>query len=574
MDVDVSSLPVCSEVRQRSRRCKVNLVEDQEEVVKVLKSQFVIAWVGSRAPNKEHRLGQHDSEQLGGRVNDFLADKQIPILPPWADCTSKTCGLVLVKFKEGGTTSNLVRRTAEERILAGMHGGFQHCFSFDVVEKCGITRCVSNDAIWTAMGENKNLSMHDAIALGEMCVDRFLSLDSTGASTVGVEFERWCHQYNLHRQPKPITLVFLPCPVSLLLTQTDGWQTMALSWNQKFHKRCPYASFRDDLQQWRVCLQQLLPDELSLPGQPIETPKLVAGQSLFLELQDHIQSLTHQAMLACSDDEAKKNLEDMSKHWLSWLERLAKAHSADEFLEYSWSRSCTRGGFWQPIVAQHGKYSAAFIVQCLQVTLGALLSTNVQGRDYFRSHMRKVICCLPPNLASLLAEQLDHVALPSRQTMDRGRLWLDVAEMLRQRDLSKDGIERGDVYFVLGDSSPIGHRNFLMLEENILDGRKIQLAGQAALNMKHLSKRMLDLPPVDQGEAVDVSKLHARQITESFRHHVNPPTVLAQQRSKLEHKWYNMMHTWRLENWDWPLVARKAKSVFQTCTDGGPETHF
>ncbi len=107
--------------------------------------------------------------------------------------------------------------------------------------------------------------------------------------------------------------------------------------------------------------------------------------------------------------------------------------------------------------------------------------------------------------------------------MDRGRLWLDVAEMLRQRDLSKEGIERGDVYFVLGDSSPIGHRNFLMLEENILDGRKIQLAGQAALNMKHLSKRMLDLPPVDQGEAVDVSKLHARQITESFRHHVNPP---------------------------------------------------
>ena len=82
MDVDVYSLPVCSEVIQRSRRCKVNLVEDQEEIVKALKSKFVIAWVGSRAPNKEHRLGQHDSDQLGGRVNDFLADKQIPILPP------------------------------------------------------------------------------------------------------------------------------------------------------------------------------------------------------------------------------------------------------------------------------------------------------------------------------------------------------------------------------------------------------------------------------------------------------------------------------------------------------------
>ncbi len=83
-----------------------------------------------------------------------------------------------------------MRRTAEERILAGMHGGFQRCFSFDVVEKCGIKRCFSNDAVWTAMGENKNLSMHDAIALRETCVDRFLSLDSTGASTVGVEFER------------------------------------------------------------------------------------------------------------------------------------------------------------------------------------------------------------------------------------------------------------------------------------------------------------------------------------------------------------------------------------------------
>ncbi len=57
-------------------------IEDQEEAVKALKSKFVIAWVGSRTPNKEHRLGQHDSDQLGGHVNDFLADKQIPILPP------------------------------------------------------------------------------------------------------------------------------------------------------------------------------------------------------------------------------------------------------------------------------------------------------------------------------------------------------------------------------------------------------------------------------------------------------------------------------------------------------------
>ena len=234
-----------------------------------------------------------------------------------------------------------------------------------------------------------------------------------------------------------------------------------------------------------------MPDAESNKEATVELPKLATGQGTVFEIAEHLQALTQKAASACEDSESKQDLEAVSKHWLLWLQRLASATSPEEFNRYVWSKSSRRGENWQPLVHEHGRFSADFILQCLQVTFGALISTTCSGSAYFRNHMRRVIQCLPPNLASLLEEPLDKVVLPSRQTLDRGRLWLDSAFMIYQRDVNKAGIERGDVLYVLGDASPLAHKNMLMLEHWRLDGSKVALAGQAAMYMKQVEQVIL-----------------------------------------------------------------------------------
>ena len=89
--------------------------------------------------------------------------------------------------------------------------------------------------------------------------------------------------------------------------------------------------------------------------------------------------------------------------------------------------------------------------------------------------------------------------------------------------------------------------------------------------MKQLARQVLLAEPEEQAEIVGNMMLCSQEVTKAMRHHVYVPTVLAQTRSKVQHRIYNALHAMRLERFSWPEVSQHVKAVWLACSDGGTE---
>ena len=90
---------------------------------------------------------------------------------------------------------------------------------------------------------------------------------------------------------------------------------------------------------------------------------------MFTDLAEHIRFLTERATNEHDPEEA--DAADITKansvHWITWLGRLATAHSTEEFNRRAWEKTLGRGGHYARQVGNHGRFEADYLMQSLRV---------------------------------------------------------------------------------------------------------------------------------------------------------------------------------------------------------------
>ena len=160
---------------------------------------------------------------------------------------------------------------------------------------------------------------------------------------------------------------------------------------------------------------------------------------------------------------------------------------------------------------------------------------------------------------------MDDVLVPTRRTLDRSRLHVDVALMMVQRLENDEAVQRRDIYNLMFDSSPIRGRNWFQIQSVRVPGDVLLQGGSAILALKRSGQQMK--AALEDPEAVgpalaaqlEESQSLASVVGTTMRTHVLPPTVLAQKKTKLQHKATNLVHVLRLECSNWNVVRK-------TCT--------
>ncbi len=458
------------------------------EVEAPFRDVLLFAWVGARNSDLTV-LNLHDKKQLDGRVEDWLIDRNITELVSYNQLANKALGLVCLEFIDA-SASVLKRRTTEQRLFGQLLGGLANCIHYKVKHSCFINNSIQqthHDApersvFYIALGENMNLAHYDAVALNENSAGRLLDLQVAGMAaptTVRQEFEAWCDLYNLIQEPIPTTLLFIPHPICLLMCD-HTWESCCLSWSRQFHSRCRHLAYRQMLQSLKQELQEVFIDDSADQNEEEQLPpppaNVVCGRGAFLEIADHIKVLSEIASQHCDTEESAHQLLDTTTLWLNWLSSLCEAQSSEEFNRRAWLKTQVRGSHWSPLVGAHGKYSSDFLIACLRVALGSVLFSGQKGAA-LRSRMLRVASCLPQSLATVLKDQLEHAQIPSDATMSRRKLYLDTAFMCEKRADFHEGSERGDIYILLIDASPLSHDNILMFEHWAINGLMLDSAG-------------------------------------------------------------------------------------------------
>ena len=141
-----------------------------------------------------------------------------------------------------------------------------------------------------------------------------------------------------------------------------------------------------------------------------------------------------------------------------------------------------------------------------------------------------------------------------------------------------EAVQRRDIYNLMFDSSPIRGRNWFQIQSVRVPGDVLLQGGSAILALKRSGQQMK--AALEDPEAVGpalAAQLEESQSLASFvgttmHTHVLPPTVLAQKKTKLQHKATNLVHALRLECSNWNVVRKiLCELVPFTTTDGGVE---
>ncbi len=240
-----------------------------------------------------------------------------------------------------------------------------------------------------------------------------------------------------------------------------------------------------------------------------------------------------------------------------------------------------RGGRYKPLTAMHGHFQPAYLFHCLQITLGAVLSTTAvpgTASKHLRLHMTRVCDAFPSNMRSALKSQLEKGVVPARRTMDRGKLLLDTAFMIFMKGIMAQAVRDRDLFIFLADTSPIHGRHWLMCEWFRVKGHLLEQAGLAVIRMREIADEVKALKAQDQQarpEHIDDSLFLAGMVREAIDRHVMVPTCHGQAKSKLAHKLYDFFHSLRCDCEDWQTVGEIVKNLaFQTATEGGTEKRF
>ena len=148
--------------------------------------------------------------------------------------------------------------------------------------------------------------------------------------------------------------------------------------------------------------------------------------------------------------------------YIQWLDTCTANCSAESYAQHWWAANSSRGGYWNPEAAAHGRFAFQYMCNVLIFTF------HVKGIDGNRNPLHLILQrafrCAPVGLRSAIAELVSEYTVPSAATISRMRFFADVAWMLQMCIIHESMIKDGALLYGQCDSSPQGGRNWLMTE--------------------------------------------------------------------------------------------------------------
>ena len=277
------------------------------------------------------------------------------------------------------------------------------------------------------------------------------------------------------------------------------------------------------------------------------------------------------AIMAHSQDAEVERV--VAEEFVTYIDRAIAFLDHEAQRRATWLRTDHRGGYWNVHVASHGRYCPAYLWHCLKFFFQSGFSCTSAGEngDNHQAQALKVLMehamnLLPPGYREVLIEVVKESEYPSRSTLIRARLCLDVSFMRYMADIHEADVGKGSIALGLLDSSPQGGRNWLIMEYFMLDGARLCEVLDAVLALKRFPRE----PPFLEHQlslmdrCVDI-------IFAALRHHIGVPVVLHSRHTNLPNKGYAVMHSFRLESNSWRLVQGLVSLFFAWSSDRGQE---
>ena len=170
-----------------------------------------------------------------------------------------------------------------------------------------------------------------------------------------------------------------------------------------------------------------------------------------------------------------------------------------------------------------------------------------------------------------MLEQLVAIgSFPGRKALIRARLAFDVAYMLIMREVHQAHVDMQSIAFGLIDSSPQGGRNWLLHEYRMFRGDMIDIAKDTVFELIGMPRQ----PPFLGNQWEIMEGLTDIINSDLLDTHLCVPTSLGSRHTSHTHKACNVIHSFRLESFNWRLTADVIKLFFTSTSDRGKEKHL
>ena len=158
----------------------------------------------------------------------------------------------------------------------------------------------------------------------------------------------------------------------------------------------------------------------------------------------------------------------------------------------------------------------------------------------------------------------DDAQLPAKSTLSKYRFILDAAHALQWREWLRNALQHGGLkVFLLCDSSPRAGVEWIYIEVYIIKSTDVVAFSKA---MREII-RLRSLP----GDHRDKIRALSAQMEKLLIHHILIPCGLGARYCSLAHKWAALLHSVRIEAYDWAMVSNFMGSVINITSDMGTE---
>ena len=249
-----------------------------------------------------------------------------------------------------------------------------------------------------------------------------------------------------------------------------------------------------------------------------------------------------------------------------WLEGFYRASSQEEVSKSRLQRS--RKGFegiWDDDLGCMVTYKPAFLLQCV------VLSFNLRSSSALPEVLKLAMGSLPAVWKLTLQKMLASAKTPSASTLSRARLSVDVGFMLWMKGRHASVLQDDSLtVFVKVDSTPLGGNNWEVVEYQMIEGDKLEKAGNAARALAQLGSKCAHT----EVGAADAQQFHAltQDLMHLISHHVLPLGALGTRRSSIEHIIHSILFRLRLETFSWDHVEGLVRRTFSLTADQGTES--
>jgi hypothetical protein len=524
-------------------------------------------WVASTWDvSKFHRVrnGQIKPPDMDTIDKDFLTDKLDDLqlgdaamagstLPDAATAYCKIYGFVVVSFSHS-SAAGLKPHSLEWRYMEHLYGNQMSNMLYFKVES---SSCLSQPVRMIHMGGRGNDSSNREFIVAltpETVRELVISRDIHGV-LMSDAIESAASANGLHLPPPVITSAMcLPYPLSILVTHSE-WHHLAFPRCLRCAKESHY---RDD---WKS-----FPQGVCLSESSLEDIRRTCGidRALFLNMADSLREWAPVLTSVRVGGEVNKaKLEE----YIRYLDNLASSLVPEAFTDFACvSRKFQRGGYWNAETGVRVRYTSLYLIQVLAFSFGCRNQSGCMTSLGGDSMFRRALNLLPDIAQQFLTHLHVQAVTPSRSTVCRCRLFVDVAFMRLKCERHAEFAKSDGVAFGLLDSSPQGGRNWLMIEVFYINGADLSSSFQATEKMFALRSRGI-LDEVGIEEFIEL----AAHIKQALHHHVFPLTAMGSRHASFSHKAHAWLHTHRLESFSFADLKLLAASYFSFAIDRGPE---